>query len=154
MCADVDLKFSDHVGVEILSSLFGTLHLSFFFLSRNNFPYERRPHSQAHIPEDEGDFYYTGVLFGELVMEVYRLTKTCHQVMMVDQANHIEAVWHDESHLNKYLLYHKPSKVLSPEYMWSKWLWDYSVKYQMEDLPNSVKRFRVNVLNKNQRGSN
>ena len=87
-------------------------------------------------------------------MEVYRLTKTCHQVMMVDQANHIEAVWHDESHLNKYLLYHKPSKVLSPEYMWSKWLWDYSVKYQMEDLPNSVKRFRVNVLNKNQRGSN
>ncbi|XP_036895527.1 histo-blood group ABO system transferase [Sturnira hondurensis] len=152
VCADVDLKFSDHVGVEILSSLFGTLHLSFFFLSRKNFPYERRPHSQAYIREDEGDFYYTGALFGGSVVEVYRLTKTCHEAMMVDQANHIEAVWHDESHLNKYLLHHKPSKVLSPEYMWSKQLWDHSMKYQMGDLPSSIKKFRVNVLKKNPRG--
>lgn len=45
--------------------------------------------------------------------EVYRLTRACHEAMTVDQANHIEAVWHDESRLNKYLLSHKPSKVLS-----------------------------------------
>uniref|UniRef100_H0XZ48 ABO, alpha 1-3-N-acetylgalactosaminyltransferase and alpha 1-3-galactosyltransferase n=1 Tax=Otolemur garnettii TaxID=30611 RepID=H0XZ48_OTOGA len=120
VCSDVDVKFSDHVGVEILSSLFGTLHPGYLKFRRDNFAYERRPQSQAYIPEDEGDFYYTGALFGGSVLEVYRLTKACHQAMMIDQANGIEAKWHDESHLNKYLLHHKPTKVLSPEYRWDK----------------------------------
>lgn len=40
--------------------------------------------------------------------------------MMLDQAAHIQVMRHDESYLNKYLLYNKPTKVLSPEYMWNK----------------------------------
>ena len=43
------------------------------------------------------------------------MTSACHQAMAIDQANGIEAVGHDESHLNRYLLDHKPTKVLSPE---------------------------------------
>ncbi|XP_036712624.1 histo-blood group ABO system transferase isoform X2 [Balaenoptera musculus] len=120
VCLDVDMKFSDHVGVEILAPLFGTLHPGFYRGDRQSFTYERRPLSQAYIPRDEGDFYYAGGFFGGSVPEVYRLTMACHQVMMADQANGIEAVWHDESHLNRYLLYHKPSKVLSPEYLWDE----------------------------------
>lgn len=42
--------------------------------------------------------------------------------MMIDQANHIEARCPDESYLNKYLLHLKPTKVLSPAYMWDKQL--------------------------------
>ncbi|XP_001506735.3 histo-blood group ABO system transferase 2-like isoform X1 [Ornithorhynchus anatinus] len=122
VCADVDMKFSDHVGVEILSPLFGTLHPGFYGAERRSFTYERRPLSQAYIPPDEGDFYYMGAFFGGTVSEVYKLTKECHQAMMMDKSNRIEAVWHDESHLNKYLLYHKPTKVLSPEYMWDEQL--------------------------------
>ncbi|XP_053462152.1 histo-blood group ABO system transferase-like [Nycticebus coucang] len=122
VCSDVDVKFNDHVGVEILSSLFGTLHPGYLGLQRESFAYERRPQSQAYIPEDEGDFYYTGALFGGSVLEVYRLAKACHQAMMIDQANDIKARWHDESYLNKYLLHRKPTKVLSPEYMWDKQL--------------------------------
>ena len=49
------------------------------------------------------------------VVEVHRLTLACHQAMGVDLASGIEAVWHDESHLNRHLLDHKPLKVLSPE---------------------------------------
>ncbi|KAM6170131.1 histo-blood group ABO system transferase [Rhynchocyon petersi] len=120
VCADVDMKFSDHVGMEILSSLFATLHPGFYAAQRQAFTYERRPQSQAYIPRDEGDFYYAGGFFGGSVLEVYRLTKTCHQAMVEDHTNHIEAVWHDESHLNKYLLYHKPTKVLSPEFLWDE----------------------------------
>ncbi|XP_048201650.1 histo-blood group ABO system transferase [Perognathus longimembris pacificus] len=118
VCADVDLEFADHVGAEILSPLFGTLHPGFYRARRDAFSYERRPGSQAYIPRDQGDFYYMGALFGGSVAEVQRLTKACHEAMVRDWANDIEAVWHDESHLNKYLLHHKPTKVLSPEYLW------------------------------------
>ncbi|XP_054583204.1 histo-blood group ABO system transferase-like isoform X1 [Eptesicus fuscus] len=122
MCVDVDMRFRDHVGVEILSPLFGTLHPGFYGATRQAFTYERRPQSQAYIPPDQGDFYYLGGFFGGSVSEVHRLTAACHQAMMADRANGIEAVWHDESHLNRYLLDHKPTKVLSPEYLWDEQL--------------------------------
>uniref|UniRef100_A0A8C8ZHU4 ABO, alpha 1-3-N-acetylgalactosaminyltransferase and alpha 1-3-galactosyltransferase n=1 Tax=Prolemur simus TaxID=1328070 RepID=A0A8C8ZHU4_PROSS len=140
VCADVDMQFHDHVGVEILSSLFGTLHPGFYRHPREAFTYERRPQSQAHIPRDEGDFYYMGAFFGGSVPEVQRLTKACHQAMMADRAQGIEAVWHDESHLNKYLLYHKPTKVLSPEYMWDQ---------QLLGWPSVLRKLRFVAVPKN-----
>nr|XP_055126510.1 histo-blood group ABO system transferase isoform X8 [Symphalangus syndactylus] len=140
VCADVDMEFRDHVGVEILTPLFGTLHPSFYGSSREAFTYERRPQSQAYIPKDEGDFYYMGAFFGGSVREVQRLTRACHQAMMVDQANGIEAVWHDESHLNKYLLRHKPTKVLSPEYLWDQ---------QLLGWPAVLRKLRFTAVPKN-----
>lgn len=140
VCADVDMKFRDHVGVEILSALFGTLHLGFYNSSRRAFTYERRPKSQAYIPSDEGDFYYMGGFFGGSVVEVHHLTKACHEAMVEDKANGIEAVWHDESHLNKYLLYHKPTKVLSPEYLWDQ---------QLMGWPSIMKKLRGVTVPKN-----
>ncbi|XP_039081633.1 histo-blood group ABO system transferase-like [Hyaena hyaena] len=142
VCVDVDMKFSDHVGVEILSPLFGTLHPGYCGLSRTDFPYERRPQSQAHIPEDEGDFYYTGAFFGGSVAEVYSLTKACHDAMMFDRVNHIKATRQGESHLNKYLLYHKPFKVLSPEYLWNHNMLQNTWDQQVVNLSSNIKCFR------------
>ncbi|XP_069438173.1 histo-blood group ABO system transferase isoform X2 [Ovis canadensis] len=140
VCLDVDMKFSDHVGVEILAPLFGTLHPVFYAADRQSFTYERRPLSRAYIPRDEGDFYYAGGFFGGSVPEVYRLTTACHQAMAADQAQGIEAIWHDESHLNRYLLSHKPSKVLSPEYLWDE---------QMLQRPPLLRKLRYVAVPKN-----
>ncbi|KAM5259471.1 histo-blood group ABO system transferase isoform 3-T5 [Hipposideros larvatus] len=140
VCVDVDMRFSDHVGVEILSQLFGTLHPGFYGASREAFTYERRPQSQAYIPWDQGDFYYMGAFFGGSVSEVHRLTTACHQAMKADLASGIEAVWHDESHLNRYLLDHKPTKVLSPEYMWDE---------QLLGRPAIMKKLRFVAVPKN-----
>ncbi|XP_043913992.1 histo-blood group ABO system transferase-like [Protopterus annectens] len=118
VCIDIDMRFADHIGVEILTDLFGTLHPGVYSRVRQSFSYERRSQSQAYIPSDEGDFYYAGGFFGGTVLQVYRLTKACHEAMMEDKKNGIEAVWHDESYLNKYFVYHKPTKILSPEYLW------------------------------------
>nr|XP_035920792.1 histo-blood group ABO system transferase 2-like [Halichoerus grypus]XP_035960285.1 histo-blood group ABO system transferase 2-like [Halichoerus grypus]XP_035966048.1 histo-blood group ABO system transferase 2-like [Halichoerus grypus] len=112
------MKFSDHVSMEILSPLFGTLHPGFYQAARKDFSYEHWPQSQAHISRDKDDFYYMRAFFGGSVVEVHRLTLACHQAMGVNLATGIEAVWHNESHLNRYLLDHKPIKVLSPEDLW------------------------------------
>ncbi|XP_077342204.1 histo-blood group ABO system transferase-like [Lithobates pipiens] len=118
VCVDVDMRFNDFVGVEILSDVFGTIHPGFHNAQREIFTYERRQQSTAYIPTDEGDFYYAGGFFGGTVEKVYKLTNFCHNAMMTDKKNSIEAIWHDESYLNKYFLYHKPTKILSPEYLW------------------------------------
>ncbi|KAJ1134294.1 hypothetical protein NDU88_000747 [Pleurodeles waltl] len=115
---DMDMKFTDLVGVEILSERVGTLHPGYYWSGRQSFTYERRSQSEAYIPGDEGDFYYAGGFFGGSVREVYQLTGQCHNAMMKDKNRGIEALWHDESYLNKYFLYHKPTKILSPEYLW------------------------------------
>ncbi|XP_069842781.1 histo-blood group ABO system transferase-like isoform X2 [Dendropsophus ebraccatus] len=118
-CADVDLLFLDEVGVEILSNVFGSIHPGFFEKSRREFTNERRPESSAYIAADDGDFYYSGAFFGGAMEEIIRLTDYCHQAMMADKQQNIEALWHDESYLNKYFLLYKPTKLLSPEYIWN-----------------------------------
>uniref|UniRef100_A0A8C5R4B0 ABO glycosyltransferase n=1 Tax=Leptobrachium leishanense TaxID=445787 RepID=A0A8C5R4B0_9ANUR len=116
--ADIDMKFSDDVGVESLSDLFGTIHPGYYAAQRQHFTYERRPASKAYIPKDEGDFYYAAGYFGGTTEEIFKLTNYCHTGIMADREKNIEAVWHEESHLNRYFLYHKPTKLLSPEYLW------------------------------------
>uniref|UniRef100_A0A8C1P1F1 Globoside alpha-1,3-N-acetylgalactosaminyltransferase 1-like n=1 Tax=Cyprinus carpio TaxID=7962 RepID=A0A8C1P1F1_CYPCA len=117
-CLDIDTKFYGPWGVETLGRLVGVIHPWLFDAPRNRFTYERRPESQAYIPADEGDYYYAGAAFGGSLEDVHHLTKTCREKLHIDAANSIEAVWQEESHLNKYFLLNKPSKLLSPEYMW------------------------------------
>ncbi|TUR04355.1 Globoside alpha-1,3-N-acetylgalactosaminyltransferase 1 [Bagarius yarrelli] len=115
---DVDTKFYGHWGAETLGNLIAVLHPGYFGSPRTAFPYERRSKSVAFIPPEEGDYYYGGAVIGGRVSSVHKLVKTCRQQLDADRANQIEAAWQEESHLNKYFLYNKPSKVLSPEYLW------------------------------------
>lgn len=120
---DIDSKFHAHWGAESLGDLVGALHSGFFRKPQDEFTYERRPESQAYIPFGKGDYYYGGAVIGGRLDKVHKLVKTCHIQLEVDRANHIEAVWQEESHLNKYFLYNKPTKVLSPEYLWDDKQW-------------------------------
>ncbi|XP_070690947.1 histo-blood group ABO system transferase 2-like [Pempheris klunzingeri] len=86
--------------------------------SRSRFPYERRPESTAYLALGDGDFYYFGRAFGGLLQEVHLLVKTCRSNFEADAKEGIEAACQEESHLNRYMWINKPSKVLSPEYMW------------------------------------
>ncbi|XP_036801460.1 globoside alpha-1,3-N-acetylgalactosaminyltransferase 1-like [Oncorhynchus mykiss] len=117
-CLDVDSKFHARWGAESLGRLVAVIHPWFYQVTRDHFTYERRPASTAYIPMDEGDYYYAGAVFGGLLEEVYTLTKVCRNQLEEDARNSIEAAWQEESHLNRYLLYNKPSKLLSPEYQW------------------------------------
>ncbi|XP_069593891.1 histo-blood group ABO system transferase 2-like [Ranitomeya imitator] len=122
ICADVDMVFNDDVGVEILGDLVATLHPGYFLSEPKFFTYERRPISAAYIPQGEGDFYYMAALYGGKVEEIYKLSMECQKGIMEDKKKGIEAVWQEESHLNRYLFYNKPTKILSPEYIWANGL--------------------------------
>ncbi|MEE6495978.1 hypothetical protein FKM82_002189 [Ascaphus truei] len=122
VCADVDMVFNDHVGVEILGDLVATVHPGYFLTEPARFPYERRPISKANIPHGEGDFYYMAAFYGGSVEEIYKLSTACNKGIMTDKEKNIEAAWQEESHLNKYLVDNKPTKVLSPEYLWDSTL--------------------------------
>uniref|UniRef100_A0A674AEG5 Globoside alpha-1,3-N-acetylgalactosaminyltransferase 1-like n=1 Tax=Salmo trutta TaxID=8032 RepID=A0A674AEG5_SALTR len=117
-CLDVDSKFHARWGAKSLGRLVAVIHPWFYQQTRDHFTYERRPASTAYIPMDEGDYYYAGAVFGGSVEDVYTLTKVCRNQLEEDARNSIEAAWQEESHLNRYLLYNKPSKLLSPEYQW------------------------------------
>lgn len=115
---DVDTKFYGHWGAETLADIVAVLHPGYFGTPRKDFPYERSPKSVAFIPLEQGDYYYGGAVIGGRVSNVYKVTKACRTQLDLDRANHIEAAWQEESHLNKYFLHNKPVKVLSPEYLW------------------------------------
>ncbi|KAL6102326.1 gbgt1 [Pungitius sinensis] len=117
-CLDVDSQFHGRWGSESLGGLVAVTHPGYYRDSRSNFPYERGPSSRAYIAPGEGDFYYCGGAFGGLLQEVHQLAKTCRHNFEADAKEGIEAAWQEESHLNRYMWINKPTKVLSPEYLW------------------------------------
>ncbi|CAI5676722.1 unnamed protein product [Oreochromis niloticus] len=117
-CLDVDSKFHGRWGAESLGELVAVIHPGYYRDDRSKFPYERRPASNAYVAPGEGDFYYCGGAFGGLMQEVHLLAKTCRKNFEDDTKKGIEAAWQEESHLNRYMWINKPSKVLSPEYLW------------------------------------
>ncbi|XP_038553641.1 globoside alpha-1,3-N-acetylgalactosaminyltransferase 1-like [Micropterus salmoides] len=119
-CADIDQEFIAPVGEEILGDLVATLHPELYGMPRNAFPYEVEEVSSACVEEDEGDYYYTSELYGGLVSEMYRLAGACSLLILQDQANGVMARGLEESYLNRYLIDHRPTCILSPEYSW----WD------------------------------
>lgn len=117
-CLDVDSRFHGPWGPESLSGLVSVVHPGYYGDLRFRFPYERRPQSRAYMAPSDGDFYYCGGAFGGSVDQVLVLAQTCSSAYRQDEREGIEAAWQEESHLNRYFWENKPTKVLSPEYLW------------------------------------
>uniref|UniRef100_A0A3B3V9U8 Alpha 1,3-galactosyltransferase 2 n=1 Tax=Poecilia latipinna TaxID=48699 RepID=A0A3B3V9U8_9TELE len=115
-CFDVDQVFTGRFGPEALGDSVALLHAHYYHLPRMLFTYDHNPKSKAFMKT--GDFYYHAAIFGGSWRSVKALTEACYRSIMADKENEVEALWHDESHLNKYFWLHKPSRVLSPEYCW------------------------------------
>uniref|UniRef100_A0A668S817 Alpha 1,3-galactosyltransferase 2 n=1 Tax=Oreochromis aureus TaxID=47969 RepID=A0A668S817_OREAU len=117
-CFDVDQEFKGRFGSEALGDSVALLHAHYYKLPKAQFTYDRNPKSKAFM--ETGDFYYHAAIFGGLWQNVKHLVDACYLGIIEDKLNNVEALWHDESHLNKYFWIHKPSKLLSPEYCWDQ----------------------------------
>ncbi len=113
------------VGAEILPSekqgVVATIHPG-YYKSTGKLPYDRNPKSTAYIPYDNTppqyktrEKYFMGGFNGGTATGFKHLIDTITHNTEVDEKNGVMAVWHDESHLNRYL-YDKKPLILPPMY--------------------------------------
>lgn len=116
---NANMRFLKPVNAEVLPNeeegLLVVKHPGFFNKKREEFTYDINPKSLAFIPPDKGKYYFMGGFNGGKAKDYLQLIENLHTNINQDLENGIIAVWHDESHLNKYML-DRNAKILNPEY--------------------------------------
>jgi len=110
---DADMLFVDTVGDEILGKQVATQHPG--FVGKRG-TYETRKISTAYIGPKEGKYYFAGGFNGGSSSEFLKRSKTMTENTYKDLEKNIVAIWHDESHLNRYLIDNPPTVILTPSY--------------------------------------
>ncbi len=110
---DADMLFVDTVGNEIIGERVATQHPG--FVGKRG-TYETRKTSTAYIAPDEGSHYFAGGFNGGSSKEFLTLAETITHHIEIDLSNNIIAIWHDESHLNRYFIDTPPTVILNPSY--------------------------------------
>jgi histo-blood group ABO system transferase len=113
---DVDMRIVDKVGEEVFGDLVATQHPGMYFKSPDECTYERREQSTAYVPYGEGKMYYAGGFNGGKPEHFLKMSETIVENVEKDFENNLIAVWHDESHMNRYLINNPPTLELTPSY--------------------------------------
>lgn len=101
---------------------------------RQDFTYECNPESLAYIPEGSGKYYFRGGVNGGKSRSYLDMIKKLDENIKTDLAKNIIAQWHDESHINRYLLDKNPL-VLGEDYCFdgAKFINPFKIKIIMQD---------------------
>ena len=97
-------------------NLFVTTHPGYYMKNKKLFPFDKNPLSRAYVRRNEGEIYVIGAFFGGKKEAFLEMTEILKNNIEEDLKKNIIAKWHDESHLNKYIIGRNDVKVLSPEY--------------------------------------
>ena len=117
---NANAEIKSRIGHEILPEikenfLVGALHPSYVDKNPQVFPYDRNELSESYIPLGSGTHYFQGGFNGGRTREYLTLIEKCRMNTEKDLKNNIVAVWHDESHINRYFL-DLPPKILNNSY--------------------------------------
>ncbi len=110
---DADMRFVGSMGDEILSRRVATQHPG--YVNRTG-TYERKRKSTACVRYGEGKHYFAGGFYGGSSQEFLRMAQRNTTNIKKDLDKNYIALWHDESHLNRYFIDYKPTKMLDPRY--------------------------------------
>jgi histo-blood group ABO system transferase len=110
---DADMLFVDAVGSEILGELVATQHPGFV---GQRGTYETRKISTACVACSEGEQYFAGGFNGGSRDTCLHMYETIAKNIEIDLNKNFIALWHDESHINRYFIDHKPAVILDPSY--------------------------------------
>jgi hypothetical protein len=99
--------FNDFVGRDFLpqeKQLLVIKHPGIPMNIRSGFPYESNKLSTSFISENLGRYYFMGSLNGGDSIEFNKMISTLKKNIDIDLSKNIISIWHDESHLNHYML--------------------------------------------------
>lgn len=114
---DADMLFLDDVGEEVLKDRVAVCHPLFWNnIEEGKTQYESNPISTAYMHKDESNNYFAGGFYGGKRDEFLKIVETCSTNMNKDYAKNYIAIWHDESHLNRYFTNNPPTVILEPSY--------------------------------------
>ena len=113
---DADMLFINSVGEEILGDLMAVRHPWFDDSPRSAYTYETRSESTACVQENEGVTYFAGALQGGTPQHYLVAAAQMSANIIQDETHGITAIWHDESHWNRYLIDHPPTVELPKDY--------------------------------------
>lgn len=122
---DVDMGIWEEIGSGILPTpktpLVGVKHPGFYTESSFQNPWgspETNPLSKAFIPKNKlQNVYIAGGFNGGYTRDFIKMSEEIKQDIDIDDSKEIIAVWHDESHLNRYFSFNPTLfKILMPEY--------------------------------------
>jgi histo-blood group ABO system transferase len=120
---DVDMLVCSEVKEkEILlqnKGLIATAHPGFFDKPKEMWTFENSPKSLACITKQNEidwcvNYYFAGGFQGGTTEEYLEAVKTMSTNIQTDLKNNIVAMWHDESHWNRYCATNKLRKILHP----------------------------------------
>ena len=118
---DVDMGIVNKVGDEVLGDLVATMHPYQSFAPKIQRSYDRNPKSLAYVPlYDEGEHYYAGGFNGGSTKRFLEMSEVIADRVNKDLENDVIALWHDGSHLNRYLIDNPPDISLSPSYCFAE----------------------------------
>ncbi len=110
---DADMIFVGNVGDEILSDRVSTQHPGYY--GRRGTP-ETNPNSLACVYPNEEMQYFAGGFNGGTSDEFLKMSSKISDNIDDDYSRGIIAIWHDESHTNRYFIDNPPTKILDPSY--------------------------------------
>ena len=95
-------------------------HPGYYNKKNTKYTYDRNPKSLAYIPKGEGLYYVCGGVNGGKAKAFVALMKELMHNIDIDKSNDVIALWHDESHINHYILGREDYRMLTPAYCYTE----------------------------------
>jgi len=114
---DADMRFVSDVGDEIISERVATQHPGYY--GTRGTP-ETNSSSLACVFEHEPMQYFAGGFNGGSSHEYLKMAKHISNNIDTDYSKNLIAIWHDESHMNRYFIDNPPTKILDPSYCYGE----------------------------------
>jgi hypothetical protein len=103
---NANLKFIDYISLDMIFTnkpLFATLHPGHYKRVPDKFPYETNKLSTAFLSKSPSSIYVCGGFNGGLKDDFLSLSSVINKNISEDLDRDIIALWHDESHFNKFV---------------------------------------------------